>query len=231
MSHGTYGPPFGAPLPPGTAEVFTSQRLAGQQPYETVVAPWLQPHERLHAVVAVKLCGAIVKRVPRRHRPAKPNQEGLGGRTLAALMLPLTAVFTIAQTAAEALATALSAAPRGLVALLRGSPFKGGWHSQAGQVVVTVRTGPARLTTYDNDSALLTFTDRRILLVHSGVRGAELLGELAREWLCHAEIRHWTFSHRVDLTFSDGSLIAVEARKPEAEALRHVTGGQLRNGA
>ncbi|MFF8789623.1 hypothetical protein [Streptomyces sp. NPDC015125] len=53
---------------------------------------------------------------------------------MAALMLPLTVVLDLVPGAAELVTAALSAMPRSMVALLRGSPVQGGT-AQPGRAV------------------------------------------------------------------------------------------------
>jgi hypothetical protein len=118
----------------------------------------------------------------------------------------------------------LGAALRAVLAPLRGLPFKGGWRSHAGEFVVAVRSGPSSVTGYDGNDALLAFTDRRVLLVHSGMSDSEALGGFPRPYLRGAQIRHWTFSDRVDLHFDDGSLVAVEADTKNAPILQTMLG-------
>jgi len=167
------------------------------------VTPWLHQGEQLLAVADVSLCGLIRDTVPHRYRP-KPRSAFDG------LLLPL-----------ELAVASWTAVRRALVAPLRGRPFRGGWRSQAGRFVIAVRTRPSgpKSVHYDNERALLAFTDHRVLIAHTGPRETRYLGEFPRADLRGARIRHWTFSDRVDLTFADGSLVAVEARQPEAEAL------------
>jgi hypothetical protein len=186
--------------------VYASQRYGGGS-YATAVAPWLGQGEHLLAVTEVSLGGLIRDTVPRRHRP----QSGGG---LDVLLLPF-----------ELVSAAWTALRRGLVAPLRGRPLRGGWGSQAGRFVIAVRTLPSRdgrTFSYGNDHALLAFTTHRVLIAHPGVSQTRYLGEFPRGELRGARNRHWTFSDRVDLTFADGSLVAVEAKRPEAEALARV---------
>jgi hypothetical protein len=187
-------------------------------------------HERLLAVLNVQLCGMIRHRVPRQYRPVKPSRsEPMGPlrKAVLAIAMPLNVVFNLGQAAAELMSAGLRALLSALVTPLRGRPFKGGWRSQAGQFVIAVRTGPSSTTSYDNDRTLMAFTDRRVLLVHHRRLGPEFLGEFDRAQLGQAEIRHWTFSDRVDLHFGDGSLAAVDVATPQAEALRALTCGEV----
>ncbi|WP_405726895.1 hypothetical protein OG607_23650 [Streptomyces sp. NBC_01537] len=200
-------------------DVFASQRYGGES-YAAAVTPLLGQDERLIAVVKVDLCGLIRGDVPRRHRSPEPARSA-GERVMDVLFLPVT--LTVA--ALELLDAAWTALRRALVAPLRGRPLQGGWRSQAGRFVVSVRTLPSRTgrsTSYDNEHALLAFTTHRVLIVHPHDTETPYLGEFPREQLRGVRIRHWTFSSRVDLTFADGSLVAVEARKPEAEALERI---------
>jgi hypothetical protein len=217
--------PFSGLLP-----AFAPPSFNGKPSYIDVVAPWVHPQERLHAVLRVRLCGMIRHRVPRRHRPVKPARSKPMGplhKAVAMIVMPLSVLLNLGGAAAEFLSATLYAFFRALVIPLRGRPLKGGWSSQAGQFVISVRTGPSYTTGYDNERTLMAFTDRRVLLVHDGARGAESLGEFGREQLHQAEIRHWTFSNRVDLYFADGSLAAAEVTTPQAEALQALSRGEL----
>jgi hypothetical protein len=191
-------------------DVFARRRTRNASDAAAVTA-LLGQGEGLIAVIDTSLCGLIRDTVPRRYRQAEP------WRLSDILAFPLTAVVAVLERA-EISKTAVL---RWLVAPLRGRPFRGGWRSQAGRFVIAVRTLPSRSGSfsYDNSHALLAFTDRRVLIVYARGSHRPRLGEFPREQLREVRIRHWTFSSRVDLTFADGSLVAVEAGQPEAEAL------------
>ncbi|MGR6973080.1 hypothetical protein ACU639_26400 [Streptomyces cynarae] len=222
MSAGQYGPP----------QPIFEPRLFGGGSHVPLIAPWLQPHERLLGIVAVKLSDLIRRPLPRELRPGKQWTGTLGA----------------VQGAAEAAASAADAVEfldfgvtRRLRRILRGAGLTGGWQSMAGQFAVAVRTGPDTSSTYDNERALMVFTDRRILLMctvstkkvplfgkvppGTPLREARRLGEILPGQLRSVVIRHTSLSERVDLHFADGSLVAVEATKEQARALEALSRG------
>ncbi|POX45954.1 hypothetical protein C3488_27945 [Streptomyces sp. Ru72] len=108
--------------------------------------------------------------------------------------------------------------------------------------VIAVRTGPGiSRTDYDNERALMVFTDRRILLMctvsskkvplfgkippGTPLMEARRLGEILPGQLRSVAIRHTWLSERVDLHFADGSLVAVEAAKEQDRALEALSQG------
>jgi len=226
MSAGQYGP---------TQPIF-EPRLFGGGSHVPLIAPWLQPHERLLGIVEVRLSDVIRRSVPRKLRTGQPT--GVLGAVDSA-----TEVAASVGGAFEDLDFGII---RSIRRTVRGAGLKGGWHSVAGQFVIAVRTGPdPSRSGYDNERALMVFTDRRILLmctvsirnekvplfgkVPPGERvsrtEARCLGELLPGQLRSVASRHNWLSSRVDLHFADGSLVALDLYEKDARALESLRQG------
>ncbi|MEU6366622.1 hypothetical protein ABZ876_13015 [Streptomyces sp. NPDC046931] len=222
MSAGQYGPP----------QPIFEPHLYGVGSHVPLIAPWLQPHERLLGIVDVKLSDLIRRTLPRELRPGKRWRGTLGAVDGAA---------EGAESAADAVENFDFGIIRRLRRIVRGAGLTGGWQSMAGQFAIAVRTGPRTPSTYDNEQVLLVFTDRRILLMCtvSAKKGALLgkvppgtqlkearrLGEILPGQLRSVAVRHTWLSERVDLHFADGSLAAVEVAKEQARALEALSQG------
>ncbi|GAA3794274.1 hypothetical protein GCM10022403_030180 [Streptomyces coacervatus] len=101
----------------------------------------------------------------------------------------------------------------GIRRLIRGRVWQGGWESDAGRFVIAVRAGDRR-GEYENNRFLLTFTDRRVLLLSSPLsperETPELFGEYPRHVIrLRSEPHPARHRNRVDLAFPDGSWVAV----------------------
>jgi len=227
MRDSQYGPP----------QPIFEPRLFGGGSHVPLIAPWLQPHERLLGIVDVKLSDLI-----RRPLPPKLRLGEQWTGTLGAMEGAVEAAFS----AADAVENFDFGIIRRLRRILRGAGLTGGWQSLAGQFAIAVRTGPhasKTSNTYDNDQVLMVFTDRRILLmctvstkkvplfgkVPPGLQLREIrrLGEILPGQLRSVAIRHTSLSERVDLHFADGSLAAVEVAKEQARALEALSQGIL----
>lgn len=221
MSADSYGP----------AQPVFEPRLFGGGSHVPLMAPWLQPRERLLGIVDITLSD-LIPRVPRAFRRGTQWSGARGA----------------AQGAVDAAASAADAVEffdfgivRRLRRAVRGAGLTGGWTTVAGRFVIAVRTGPDSSSTYDNQRVLMVFTDRRILLMCTvstkkvplfgkvppgqQLREARCLGEIPPEQLQRVVIRHTSLSERVDLHFADGSLAAVEAGKEQAYALEALSRG------
>ena len=129
--------------------------------------------------------------------------------------------------------------------IVRGAGLKGGWQSVAGQFVA-VRTGPDPSSSrYDNEQALMVFTDRRTLLMDTvsirnskvplfgkvspggqlSRREARFLGEILPGQLQSVASRHNWLSDRVDPHFADGSLAELQLSEKNARALEALSQG------
>ncbi|MFJ5534719.1 hypothetical protein [Streptomyces sp. NPDC093261] len=222
MSAGQYGPP----------EPIFEPRLFGGGSHVPLMAPWLQPHERLLGIVDVKLSDLIRRTLPRELRPDKRWSDTLGA---------VEAAVEAAASTADAVENVDFGVVRRLRRIVRGAGLTGGWQSMAGQFVIAVRTGPRTPSTYDNEKALMVFTDRRILVMctvsakkvplfgkvppGTQLREARRLAEILPGQLRSVAIRHTSLSERVDLHFADGSLAAVEVAKEQARALEALSQG------
>ncbi|MEU6147576.1 hypothetical protein ABZ848_45415 [Streptomyces sp. NPDC047081] len=219
MSAEQYGPP---------QPVF-EPRLFGGGSHVPLMAPWLQPHERLLGIVEVKLSDLIRRPLPRELRTGKQRTGAVDG------------VVEATASVVDAVEFFDFGIIRRIRRGVRGAGLTGGWQSMAGWFAIAVRTGPDTLDTYDNERALMVFTDRRILLMCTvsakkvplfgkvppgqRLREARCLGELLPGQLLRVVIRHTSLSERVDLHFTDGSLVAVEATKEQARALEALSRG------
>ncbi|MER6421695.1 hypothetical protein [Streptomyces sp. NPDC001137] len=101
----------------------------------------------------------------------------------------------------------------GIRRLVRGRVWQGGWQSDAGRFVIAVRAAGGR-GLYENDSFLLTFTDRRVLLLSSPRsperETPELLAEYPRQVLAlRSEPHPARHRNRLDVAFPDGSWVAL----------------------
>ncbi|MGW1162083.1 hypothetical protein ACWD48_28575 [Streptomyces sp. NPDC002519] len=222
MSTGQYGPP----------QPIFEPYLYGVGSHVPLIAPWLQPHERLLGIVNVKLSDLIRRTLPRELRSGKQWTGTLGA----------------VQDTVEAAASAVDAVENfdfGIIRrfrrMVRGAGLTGGWQSMAGQFVIVVRTGPRTPSAYDNEQVLMVFTDRRILLMctvsakkvplfgkippGTPLKEARCLGEILPGQLQSVAVRHTSLSNRVDLHFADGSLAAVEVTKEQAQALEALSRG------
>jgi hypothetical protein len=196
------------------AEYQARRRRKEQERFDREVAPWLRPPERVRGVVEFRFDGFTPRRAPLRLRAPKPKPpQGWDDS-------PAYRLLRAAWCATLGLATgAFAVAWRPF----HGRPFRGGWSSQAGRFQLVVLSGPSRHRLYENQEACLVFTDHRVLVLHR--QSAEYLGELALGQLVVGEPgeRPWRQPERVDLTFTDGSLIALipdhDARKPLRDLL------------
>lgn len=159
------------------------------------------------------------ERVPRRHRP--PGARGGG---LAAVAVLLTPVQELADKLQEWMWRGF-----GIWRLVRGRVWQGGWQSDAGRFVIAVRAADGR-GLYENNSFLLTFTDRRVLLLSSALsperETPELLAEYPRQVLALRSKPHPArHRNRVDLAFPDGSWVALAiGRREQVDEVRRYLG-------
>ena len=223
MSTGQYGP---------TQPIF-EPTLYGGGSHVPLIAPWLQPHERLLGIVKVTLSDVIRPSLPRKLRT---------GQSTGAVDGAIEAVASVA----DAFEFFDFGIIRRIRRIVRGAGLKGGWQSVAGQYVIAVRTGPdPSRSSYDNDEVLMVFTDRRILLMCTvsiknkkvplfgkvppgeqlSREKARCLGELLPGQLRRVAIRRNWLSDRVDLHFADGSLAALELYEKDARALEALSQG------
>jgi hypothetical protein len=184
------------------AESKARRQREEQGRFDREVSPWLRPQERVRGVVEFRLDEFTPRCAPRRLRAAKPVppqgwDDSPGYRLIRTLWwgtlgLLVTAYMVIRRP-------------------IHGFPFRGGWSSQAGQFLLMVLRGPSRHRLYENDEACLVFTDHRVLVLHR--QSAEFLGELALSQLVVGEPKERPFrqAERVDLSFTDGSLLALDA--------------------
>ncbi|MFI9645431.1 hypothetical protein ACIHAA_03910 [Streptomyces sp. NPDC052040] len=196
-----------------------------------LMTPWLHPHERLLGIVEVKLSDMIRRKLPRKVRPGK-HATGLLGVMAGAFEAVLEVV--------HAFENYDFGITRTIRRVVRGTGFKGGWQSQAGQFAIAVRIGSAASSSYDSISALMVFTDSRILLMDTvlakGPQPRDLprerlhregfrLGEMLPQQLRNVDVRHTSLSRRVELHFSDGSMAAVDVDKDQVQALEALSRG------
>jgi hypothetical protein len=226
MSTGQYG---------STQPIFEPELLGGGS-HVPLMAPWLQPHERLLGIVEVKLSD-LIRRVPRKFRVGKEWTGTLGAGWNATL---------VAASAADAVENFDFGIIRRIRRMVRGAGLTGGWQSLAGQFVIAVRTGPDTPSSYSDEKALMVFTDRRILLMRTVLvrnkkvplfgkvppgerrswKEARRLGEILPGQLRSVAVRsHTSLSKRVDLHFADGSLAALEVKEEQARALEALSQG------
>ncbi|MFF3517177.1 hypothetical protein [Streptomyces sp. NPDC002573] len=209
--------------------------LLGGGSHVPLIAPWLQPHERLLGVVEVKLSD-LIRRVPREFRVGKEWRGTLGA---------VHGASEVAASAVDAVEFFDFGIIRRFRRMVRGAGLTGGWQSMAGQFVIAVRTGPDTPSSYDNEQALMVFTDRRILLMRTVStrnkkvplfgkvppgeqrlkKEARRLGEILPGQLQSVAVRPTSLSRRVDLHFADGSLAALEVHEQQARALEALSQG------
>ncbi|MCC9308690.1 hypothetical protein LN042_16640 [Kitasatospora sp. RB6PN24] len=198
-------------------EAFKAGRVrARREELDEVISPWLRPPERERGATEVTVDVFAPHRVPRRLRATKPAPPGGWrrgpterlDRVVIAVLEPVSAVLRFFRKF-----------PHGL-------PFRGGWSSQAGRFLIMVRTGPSTHRYHENNEAVLVFTDRRVLVLHPG--SGERLGELALDQLVVGapKERPWRQPGRVDIRFTDGSLLAVECRHFVNDVLRSLLAGR-----
>ncbi|BFV57101.1 hypothetical protein KCMC57_up22050 [Kitasatospora sp. CMC57] len=187
--------------------VFSSPRHRGE-PYSRLVAHLVPPGERLLGVVDVDLSD-LIRRVPRKYRPKE--SDGLFAVVFHLLGFVGWVVEVIEET--------VFGFSRVVRRIFRGRGLVGGWQSQAGRFAIAVLSGPKNHSNFENHDVQLVFTDRRILLTYEFREQSELLGEIPRDQLRRAEIRHTSMSDRVDLHFADGSCAALGASEHSAPAL------------
>ncbi|MFF4505494.1 hypothetical protein [Streptomyces sp. NPDC001401] len=166
---------------------------------EEYVARCLPSGEQLYRAFAAGLDPLAPERIPRRCRP--PQARG----AIAVLAAPVEA---LANKLEEWLFRGF-----GIRRLVRGRVWQGGWDSDAGRFVIAVRAGDRR-GEYENNRFLLTFTDRRVLLLSapglSEREPPELFGEYPRHVLAlRSEPHPARHRNRVDLAFPDGSWVAL----------------------
>jgi hypothetical protein len=228
MSAGQYGP---------TQPVFEPPLLGGGS-HVPLIAPWLQPQERLLGIVEVRLSTVIRRSVPRKLRTGKQWTGALGA---------VNGATEVAASVGDAFEDFDFGIIRRIRRIVRGAGLKGGWQSMAGQFVIAVRTGPDPSSSgYDNERALMVFTDDRRILLMCTVsvrnekvarfgkvppgerrrrREARCLGEILPGQLRSVALRHNWLSDRVDLHFADGSLAALELYEKDARALEALSQG------
>ncbi|GAA3784797.1 hypothetical protein GCM10022403_019390 [Streptomyces coacervatus] len=174
----------------------------------------------------------IPRPLPRKVRPGKQPTGMLGA---------LDGTFEGAASAADAVEFLDFGITRRIRRAVRGAGLAGGWASLAGQFAIAVRTRPEGRNDYDNEKALMVFTDRRVLLMctvstkkvplfgkvppGTQLREARQLCEIPPGKLEQVVIRHTPLSNRVDLHFADGSIAALEVEAQQARALEALSQG------
>ncbi|GAB2726266.1 hypothetical protein [Kitasatospora kifunensis] len=193
-------------------------RVARQeQAVRDLISPWLQPQERVRGSMDVQVDWLTPLRAPRRLRATKPvPPDGWDA----------SAFDRVLRIVHHALLGWFLGLRRVVWSYPHGRPFTGGWSSQAGLFLLMVRTGPSRHRYYENDDAFLVFTDRRLLVLHR--ESGERLGELALHHLVVGEPKEREFrqAERVDLSFTDGSLLALTMGSSETKELRDLLAGR-----
>lgn len=164
--------------------------------------------EQLQRAYRAGLDPLAPERVPRRHRPRRSRQDGF----FAAVAVLVTPVQELADKLQEWMWRGF-----GVRRLVRGRVWQGGWQSDAGRFVIAVRAADGR-GLYENNSFLLTFTDRRVLLLNSPLsperETPELLAEYPRKVLAlRSEPHPARHRNRVDVAFPDGSWVALSLGK------------------
>ncbi|GAA1244514.1 hypothetical protein GCM10009665_39180 [Kitasatospora nipponensis] len=181
--------------------------------YAAQVAPLLGPGERVRGAARVTGDPLLPPPLPRRLRPQRPpTGDGRPFELGARLMLLLDGPFKPL---------------RALWRVPHGDPLRGGWASRAGEVLRLLRSGPLRHRYAMYDEAVLVFTDHRVLLLDAG--DGECFGEFPRAELVVGEPKRRPLRQatRVDLRFTDGSLLALlGARGDDVEELRALLGGR-----
>ncbi|MFJ9692071.1 hypothetical protein [Kitasatospora sp. NPDC101183] len=205
--------------------VFAPEHYYGGTPLQDLVEGRLHPGEPLLGIVEFDLSRLLDPRLPRKYRRPKAGRSEPDGCFTAVFML-----FHLTEVLSEALET-------GIDSLLRrrrvrrlgpaGAPFAGGWESRAGEFVIVVRSGHEKDTEYNNNDALLAYTDRRVLVLDRVSRDLELLAELPRQQLGRLENKQTERSLRMDLHFADGSSIALDLYRDHAAALEAMHQGRI----
>jgi len=193
--------------------IYESKRYTSGPTYGQMAMPLLAPGERPYGVVKAQLSD-LIRRVPRKYRGKE-----MGGAAAVAYGA-VEVLVDFAGLLAELVEDLTWGLIRSFRRLLRGRGLTGGWQSQAGRFTVAVRAGDSSEKNYDNDRVYLVFTDRRILLAAEFRDRMEALGELPYQQLVKVKNRRTWISGRVDLTFADGSLVALEADEDDARALQ-----------
>ncbi|MFF4800066.1 hypothetical protein ACFY1U_16920 [Streptomyces sp. NPDC001351] len=194
------------------------------------VARSLPRGEQLHRAFSAGLDPLAPERVPRRHRPPRPPGHGTEDRSFRGLGVLLLPLYWIAAAGAVLMAPVEKVEDWfwrgfGMWRLVRGRVWQGGWESDAGRFVIAVRSGDRR-GSYENDRFLLTFTDRRVLLLSSSSSREHETPELFAEYPRHvvrlrSEPHPARHRNRVDLAFPDGSWVALAiGRRDEVGEVR-----------
>jgi hypothetical protein len=212
-----------------------TERDARRQEY---VARSLPGGEQLYRAFSAGLDPLAPERVPRRHRPPRPPKRGTQDRSFRGLRVLLLPFYWFMMAGALLMAPVEALADKlqewlwrgfGIRRLVRGRVWQGGWQSDAGRFVIAVRAGDRR-GSYENNSFLLTFTDRRALLLSSPLsperETPELFGEYPRHVLAlRSEPHPARHRNRVDLAFPDGSWVALAiGRRDEVGDVRRYLG-------
>ncbi|MGW4384233.1 hypothetical protein [Kitasatospora sp. NPDC004531] len=197
-------------------QVYEPRPLGGGS-HLPLVVPHLAPGERVHALVDIRLSD-LLRRVPRRYR--RKERDGLF-RTLGFL-------FDMAGVIAEAVEEAVGGFFRNFRRIFRGRGLSGGWESLAGRFAIQVLTGGRASERYENHSAMLVFTDHRILLGTALLKEYLPFGETPRGELVRIEPRNGFWSSRVEAYFSDGSRVALGiSDQRDIDALEALLRGQV----
>ncbi len=208
-----------------------TERDAHRQAY---AARCLPSGEQLYRAFSAGLDPLAPEHIPRRHRPPRAPrapQRGAEDRSFGGLRVLLLPVYwydmasTLLAAPVEALAYKLDEwlwRGFGIWRLVRGRVWQGGWQSDAGRFVIAVRAGDRR-GSFENNSFLLTFTDRRVLLLSSPSsperETPELFGEFPRHMLAlRSEPHPARHRKRVDVAFPDGSWVALAIGKRDEVA-------------
>ncbi|GAA1349750.1 hypothetical protein [Streptomyces beijiangensis] len=192
---------------------------------------FLLPGESLVAAFGMRLDQFVPEVLPRRYRTPKPEADAAarlkGGWRL---LNPVIWVMYVVSVPAGLGEAACSGTWRGIRRLFRGKVWHGGWESGAGHFVRAVRTGPSYSSGHGHKSYVLTVTDRRLLLLTTSStvlpRPAQLLGELPRGQFARRRASHPPrHKDRVDIAFTDGSWVALEAeRRIQVEQIASLLG-------
>lgn len=185
--------------------------------------------EQLYDVFSAGLDPLAPEDIPRRHRPRRAPGSGTEDRSFRGLRVLLLPFYWFA-AAAALLTYPLEKMEDwfwggfGIRRLVRGRVWQGGWESDAGRFVIAVRAGYGR-GTFNNDSFLLTFTDRRVLLVSSSLsperETPKVYGEYPRLVLSLRREPHPArHRNRVDVAFPDGSWVALAVGKHEVDDVK-----------
>ncbi|MGW3117863.1 hypothetical protein ACWDBW_12085 [Streptomyces sp. NPDC001107] len=214
--------------PNGPPRRMTKRDARGQEDdarRQEYAARCLAGGEQLLRAFPARLDPLAPERVPRRHRPPRPPrapQRGTQDRSFQGLGVLLLPFYWFAAAGAVLMAPVEALADKllewmwrgfGIRRLVRGRVWQGGWQSDAGRFVIAVRAADGR-GLYENDNFLLTFTDRRVLLLSSPRsperETPELLAEYPRQVLAlRSEPHPARHRNRVDVAFPDGSWVAL----------------------